>query len=89
MVILFYLLAAWYVLIAGLLFRAWLRYIERDLYSLSPRERWLSGFMVFIATSLWPFTVPLAYMELLKKQSHSVRHMVEETVEELELAAKK
>lgn len=89
MVFLLYLFAGWYVLVALMLFRTWLKYVERDRAVMTPGEQWLSGLIMFLSTSLWVFTLPLTYMELLRKQSQSVFHVVEETLEELELSAKK
>ncbi|MBE9031583.1 hypothetical protein IQ266_17765 [filamentous cyanobacterium LEGE 11480] len=88
MVFLLYGLAAWYILIAGMLFRTWLSYIERDRRQMSASQRWLSGAMLLVSTSLWIFSLPLTYLELLKKQPQRNIQQDDHPLEELDLAAK-
>jgi hypothetical protein len=68
MVLTTYLFAGWYVIVAGLLFRTWLDYADRDT-AMTPNQQRLSWVILFVATSLWVLTLPLAYRELLKKRS--------------------
>jgi hypothetical protein len=68
MVVTTYLLASWYVIVAGLLFRTWLDYADRDT-GMTPNQQRVSWVILFVATSLWLLTLPLAYRELLKKRS--------------------
>jgi hypothetical protein len=68
MVLTTYLFASWYAIVAGLLFRTWLEHADRDT-TMTPNQQRLSWVVLFVATSLWVLTLPLAYRELLKKRS--------------------
>ncbi|BAZ14970.1 hypothetical protein NIES4071_68400 [Calothrix sp. NIES-4071] len=59
-----YLILLFYILLAGLFFTRWLDFFLDD-QEMSPRMRWLSSFILLIATIFWPITVPFAYLELL------------------------
>jgi hypothetical protein len=68
MVITACLLIGWYVFVAGLLFRTWLGYADRDI-TMTQNQQILSWFMLLISTAFWGITLPLTYLELLKKRS--------------------
>jgi hypothetical protein len=68
MVLLAFLLVGWYVFVAGLLFRTWLAQAEQDT-SMTPNQQIASWVILLLATSFWGITLPLTYMELLKKRS--------------------
>jgi hypothetical protein len=67
MVLTTYLFLTWYAIVAGLLFRTWLDYADRD-DAMTPNQQRLSWVILFVATSLWVLTLPLAYRELLKNR---------------------
>ncbi len=60
-----YLILVFYTLLAGLFFTRWLDFFLED-EEMSSQMRWLSSFILLIATVFWPITVPFAYLELLK-----------------------
>jgi hypothetical protein len=68
LMILLYLLVAWYLAIAAMLFRTWLAYIDRD-DTMTPTQRWLSWVILAVSTIFWFFSLPLTYWELLKKHN--------------------
>jgi putative copper export protein len=68
MMILLYLGVAWYLAIAATLFRTWLGHIDRD-DTMTPSQRWMSWILLAVSTILWFFSLPMTYLELLKKQT--------------------
>jgi hypothetical protein len=60
-----YLLMSFYILLGGLFFREWLFFFLDD-QEMSLQTRWISSFILVLATIFWPLIVPLAYLELLK-----------------------
>jgi hypothetical protein len=68
MVLLAFLLLGWYIFVAGLLFRTWLAQAEQDTL-MTPNQQIASWFILLLATTGWGITLPLTYMELLKKRS--------------------
>lgn len=66
--ILLYIAAFWYVLIATLLFKTWLAYMDID-QEMTFNQQILSWFMLLLTSTFWVFFLPLIYLELLKKQS--------------------
>jgi hypothetical protein len=68
MVLLAFLLVGWYVFVAGLLFRTWLRQAEQDKL-MTPNQQIASWVLLLLATTFWGITLPLTYLELLKKRS--------------------
>jgi hypothetical protein len=65
-----FLLLGWYVFVAGLLFRTWLSYADQDA-TMTPTQQFASWLLLLIATTFWGVTLPLSYLELLKKRSAS------------------
>lgn len=66
MQLLFVVLAAFYLVMAPILFVSWVGFFRRG-EQLSPRERWISHAVIALATLLWPLVVPIAYLELMDK----------------------
>lgn len=54
-----------YVLITSYFFTNWLKFFRRS-PKLSIEERFLSHIILVIATILWPFVVPISFVEFLK-----------------------
>ncbi len=63
---------AFYLMMAPLLFISWLGFFREE-PCLSRGERRLSVIVIAIATLLWPFVVPIAYLEVLNKFKQSAR----------------
>jgi hypothetical protein len=63
-----FLLVSWYILVAGLLLRTWLSYADQDA-TMTPNQKIASWIMLLIATAFWGVTLPISYLELLKKRS--------------------
>ncbi|BAY81347.1 hypothetical protein NIES267_08230 [Calothrix parasitica NIES-267] len=54
-----------YLIMACCFFIQWLGFFIDD-KEMTPTQRYLSMFVLILATILWPLIVPLAYLELLK-----------------------
>jgi len=72
-----------YLIISLHFLRNWLKFFRRE-PRLSPEDKFLSLVILVIATILWPFVVPISYLELLKAQnlnlnSRKVKPQSEET----------
>lgn len=69
-----------YLVLAQRFFKGWHERFEQDT-DMSPEDRQLSAWMLFIATALWPVTVPISYLELTKaKREHQVTVAIESVI---------
>lgn len=59
-----------YLLMAYCFFMEWLGFFLRD-EEMNYEQRFFSGFILIVATILWPIVVPFAYLELLKSRKKS------------------
>lgn len=66
--IILYIAAFWYVLVATLLFKTWLTYMDID-QEMTFNQQILSWFMLLLTSTFWVVFLPLTYLELLRKQS--------------------
>jgi hypothetical protein len=66
--IILYVAAFWYVLVATLLFKTWLTYMDID-QEMTFNQQILSWFMLLLTSTFWVVFLPLTYLELLRKQS--------------------
>lgn len=60
-----YLLLGFYILIALLILKEWIIFLDTD-KEMSSQMRLFSQIVLIFAIILWPFVVPFAYLELLK-----------------------
>ncbi len=58
----------YYLLIARSFFTTWLAVFQKDT-QLNSEEKFLVVVILIISTVLWPVVLPLAYLELLRKNS--------------------
>ncbi|GET42906.1 hypothetical protein [Microseira wollei] len=58
----------YYLLIARAFFTTWLSVFQQDT-QLTSEEKFLAIVILILSTVLWPFVLPLAYLELLRKNS--------------------
>lgn len=56
-----------YLTLAFYFFTIWLKFFKRDT-DLSLEDKQFSLLILVVATLLWPFVVPLAYIELVSKR---------------------
>lgn len=73
MQIVFFLLAAIYLIVMPILFVNWLGFFRYDAETLTGDEKQVSLSVIAIATLLWPLVLPFAYLELLDKFRRSTR----------------
>ncbi|HAZ48324.1 MAG TPA: hypothetical protein DCZ55_28685 [Cyanobacteria bacterium UBA11371] len=58
----------YYLLIARSFFTTWLAVFQQDT-QLTSQEKFLAIVILFLSTVLWPVVLPIAYLELLRKNS--------------------
>lgn len=58
----------YYLLIARSFFTTWLAVFQQDT-QLTSEEKFLATIILLISTILWPVLLPLAYLELISKNS--------------------
>ena len=63
-----------YLLITSYFFINWLKFFKQT-SSLSVEEEFLSVVVLVIATILWPFVIPLTYLELFQAVKSQVKVM--------------
>lgn len=66
-----------YLLMASFFLTRWLEFFEKDT-SVTSNDRFLSEWILVLATILWPVAVPIAYLELLKAQK--ISNLIDESV---------
>jgi len=62
-----------YLLITCYFATNWLKFFKRQPI-LSPEDKFLSLVILFIAITLWPFVVPISWLELLKARKKKALH---------------